>query len=65
MRCEGLRLALARHVFENGVDGRFYSLWEDPGQPSTINGEALSVLAAQRAHIPDGWLKNRHPAGAA
>lgn len=39
--------------------------WEDPGQPPTIDGEALPVLASQRAHVPDGWLKNRHRAGAA
>jgi hypothetical protein len=39
--------------------------WEDPGQPPAVDGEALPVLAAQRAHVPDGWLKNRHRAGAA
>jgi hypothetical protein len=50
----------------DGVHGAWLLVpWEDPGQPPTIDGEAVPVLAAQRAHIPDGWLKNRHRAGAA
>lgn len=37
--------------------------WEDPGRPPSIDGQAIPALPAQRAHIPDGWLANRHRAG--
>jgi hypothetical protein len=47
-----------------GVHGAWLLVpWEDPGEPPTIDGEAVPVLASQRAHIPDGWLENRHRAG--
>lgn len=50
----------------DGVHGAWLLVpWEDPGEPPTIDGEAVPVIASQRAHIPDGWLKNRHRAGAA
>ena len=34
--------------------------WEDAGQPPSIDGQSIPVLPSQRAHIPDGWLGNRH-----
>jgi hypothetical protein len=38
--------------------------WEDPGALPTLDGQPIPVLPSQRAHIPDGWLANRHRIGA-
>lgn len=37
--------------------------WEDPSVPASLDGHAIPVLPSQRAHIPDGWLGNRHRTG--
>lgn len=50
----------------DGVHGAWLLVpWEDPGQPPALDGEAVPVMPSQRAHIPDGWLRNRHRTGAA
>lgn len=36
--------------------------WEDPSVPPVLGGHAVPLLPSQRAHIPDGWLANRHRA---
>ena len=47
----------------NGIHGAWLLVpWEDPSLPPALSGEAIPVLASQRAHIPDGWLGNRHRA---
>ena len=49
----------------DGVHGAWLLVpWEDPGQPPNIGGQAVPMLPGQRAHIPDGWLANRHRSGA-
>ena len=48
----------------SGVHGAWLLVpWQDPGRPPMIDGQAVPVLASQRAHIPDGWLANSHRAG--
>jgi hypothetical protein len=39
--------------------------WEDPDKPVAVDGEAVPVLRSHHAHIPDGWLANRHRASTA
>jgi hypothetical protein len=36
--------------------------WEDPSVPPALGDEAVPLLPSQRAHIPSGWLGNRHRA---
>lgn len=48
----------------NGIHGAWLLVpWDDPGKSPSLDGEAIPVLPAQRVHIPDGWLANRHRAG--
>ena len=49
----------------NGLHGAWLLVpWEDPGVPPSLDGQPIPVLPSQRAHIPDGWLANRHRSGA-
>ena len=36
--------------------------WDDQTSPPTLGRGAVPVLPSQLAHIPDGWLANRHRA---
>jgi serine/threonine protein kinase len=36
--------------------------WEDPTTPPALGDEAIPMLPSQRAHVPAGWLGNRHRA---
>jgi hypothetical protein len=47
----------------DGIHGAWLLVpWEDPSVPPALGDEAVPLLASQRAHIPDGWLANRHRA---
>lgn len=47
----------------DGIHGAWLLVpWEDPSVPPALGDEAVPLLPSQRAHIPDGWLANRHRA---
>ncbi len=47
----------------DGIHGLWLLVpWEDPSVPPVLGDEAVPLLPSQRAHIPDGWLANRHRA---
>jgi len=47
----------------DGVHGVWLLVpWDDHSTPPALGDEAIPILPSQRAHIPTGWLGNRHRA---
>jgi hypothetical protein len=47
----------------DGIHGLWLLVpWEDPSVPPVLGDAAVPLLPSQRAHIPEGWLQNRHRA---